>query len=46
MERNIYFDQCMDFLARMIEKYGGEIEFPEETEQQTETDIEEYPKSA
>ena len=24
----MYFDQCMEFLARMIEKYGDEIEFP------------------
>ena len=23
------FERCMDFLAQMIEKYGGEIDFPE-----------------
>ena len=24
----MYFDRCVDFLALMIEKYGGEIELP------------------
>lgn len=28
MEGNIYYDRCMDFLARMIEKYGGEVPLP------------------
>ena len=28
MEDNIYYERCMDFLARMIEKYGGEIDLP------------------
>ena len=26
MEYNMYFDQCMDFLARMIEKYGDKVD--------------------
>ncbi len=25
MEQNIAFNRCMDFLARMIEKYGQEL---------------------
>ena len=25
MEQNISFDRCVDFLARMIEKYGQEL---------------------
>ena len=25
---NAAFDQCMDFLARMIEKYGDKVELP------------------
>ena len=25
------FERCMDFLAQMIEKYGAEVEIPEET---------------
>lgn len=29
MEKNVYFEQCMDFLARMIEKYGDKVEFPQ-----------------
>ena len=28
-EQQMYFDQCMDFLARMIEKYGDQIKFPD-----------------
>lgn len=28
-EQAMYFDQCMDFLARMIEKYGDRIHFPD-----------------
>lgn len=28
-EQEMYFDQCMDFLARMIEKYGDQIRFPD-----------------
>jgi ribosome assembly protein YihI (activator of Der GTPase) len=27
-EQRVYFDRCMDFLARMMEKYGDEIELP------------------
>ncbi len=27
-EQRMYFDRCMDFLARMMEKYGDEIELP------------------
>ena len=26
--QQMYFDRCVDFLALMIEKYGGEIELP------------------
>ncbi len=29
MENNIYFDRCIDFLVRMIEKYGDTIELPD-----------------
>ncbi|MCC8121045.1 MAG: hypothetical protein LIO42_03460 [Oscillospiraceae bacterium] len=29
MEKNIYFEQCMDFLSRMIEKYGDKVELPQ-----------------
>ena len=25
---NVYFNECVDFIVRMIEKYGDEIEFP------------------
>lgn len=25
MEQNIAFERCVDFLARMIEKYGDEL---------------------
>ena len=28
LEQRMYFDRCMDFLARMMEKYGGELELP------------------
>ena len=28
-EQRMYFDRCMDFLARMMEKYGDEIELPQ-----------------
>ena len=32
--RNVYFDQCVDFIARMIEKYADEILlFEKDTEQ-------------
>lgn len=30
LENNVYFDHCMDFLARMIEKYGDRIVFPDQ----------------
>lgn len=26
LRQQMYFDRCVDFLALMIEKYGGEIE--------------------
>lgn len=29
LESNVYFEQCIDFLARMIEKYGDSIELPD-----------------
>ena len=25
MQQNIEFERCMDFLARMIDKYGAEV---------------------
>lgn len=28
LRQQMYFDRCADFLALMIEKYGGEIELP------------------
>ena len=28
LRQQMYFDRCVDFLALMIEKYGGEIELP------------------
>lgn len=27
-EQRMYFDRCMDFLARMMEKYGDEVKLP------------------
>ena len=32
-EQEMYFDQCMDFLARMIEKYGDQVKLPDAPEQ-------------
>lgn len=32
MEQNIHFERCVDFLARMIEKYGNELLFDEQME--------------
>lgn len=29
LKQNMYYDQCISFLARMIEKYGGNISLPE-----------------
>lgn len=29
MEKEIYFERCIDFLAKMIEKYGNELEIAE-----------------
>lgn len=38
MEQNIYFERCVDFLARMIEKYGDELLLEEnEKEKQPES---------
>ena len=34
------FERCMDFLARMIEKYGPEIVFPDQESKQCENDSE------
>lgn len=28
LSQRMYFERCADFLALMIEKYGGEIEVP------------------
>ena len=27
-EQRMYFDRCMDFLARIMEKYGDEVKLP------------------
>ncbi len=36
---NAAFDQCMDFLARMIEKYGDKVDLPKAgTTESTATD--------
>lgn len=35
MENNIYYDRCMEFLARMIEKYGDEIVLPDTSGQES-----------
>lgn len=42
MEQNIAFERCVDFLARMIEKYGDELlkeiqDIEETQEEQKET---------
>lgn len=36
MEKEIYFERCIDFLTKMIEKYGNELEIVESIEIQTE----------
>lgn len=36
MEKEIYFERCIDFLAKMIEKYGNELEIAESMVIQTE----------
>lgn len=43
MEQNIAFERCVDFLARMIEKYGQELldEINAETDVGAETKAEE-----
>lgn len=30
--QNAEFERCADFLARMIEKYGDEVQLPKEAE--------------
>lgn len=32
MKNSAELERCADFLARMIEKYGNEIDFPKEEE--------------
>ncbi len=32
-EQEMYFDQCIDFLARMIKKYGDQVKLPDAPEQ-------------
>lgn len=32
MTKNAEFERCADFLARMIEKYGNEIDLPKTAE--------------
>ena len=43
MEQNIAFERCVDFLTRMIEKYGQELldEINAETDEGAETKTEE-----
>ncbi len=31
MKYSVEFERCVDFLARMIEKYGNEVELPNTT---------------
>ena len=38
-EQEMYFDQCVDFLARMIEKYGDRVILPDAPEQNSSHDI-------
>lgn len=38
MNYSVEFERCVDFLARMIEKYGNEVELPNTT--QTQNDAE------
>lgn len=38
MNYSVEFERCADFLARMIEKYGNEVELPNTT--QTENNAE------
>lgn len=38
MEQNIYFERCVDFLARMIEKYGHELLLDGRTEANEQTE--------
>lgn len=46
MENSMYFDQCMDFLARMIEKYGDKIEFPKDADRIQKEDNDNQRKAA
>ncbi len=32
MKYSVEFERCVDFLARMIEKYGNEVELPNTTQ--------------
>ena len=32
MNNSVEFERCADFLARMIEKYGNEVELPNATQ--------------
>ena len=34
-EQEMYFDQCVDFLARMIEKYGDHVKLPSSSIQES-----------
>lgn len=36
MEKDIYFERCIDFLSKMFEKYGSELEIADSMEIQTE----------
>lgn len=45
MEQNIQFERCIDFLAKMMEKYGDKL-LREETENLTEKPKDNTDKSA
>lgn len=46
MDENIYFEQCMDFLARMIEKYGDKVDLPDTAKSLRCGDVEELSTAA
>lgn len=38
MKNSVEFERCADFLARMIEKYGNEVELPNTTQTDNHTE--------
>ena len=40
MQNNVYFEQCVDFLARMIEKYGSSIDLHDSDAEENTQDAE------